>query len=128
MQIGDVISWERTFTREDIDTFTSISGDAGTHHVEPDEQGRLMVQGLLTATLPTKIGGDLNFIARELDFVFLRPVYAGDTIRCEVTLTELVAAERVTQLACTWSCKNQHGKEVMTGRGYGIVRPPAQRA
>ena len=26
----------------------------------PDEQGRLVIQGLLTATLPTKIGGDYS--------------------------------------------------------------------
>ena len=47
-----------------------------------------MVHGLLTATLPTKIGGDLNLIANEMIFRFHRPVFAGDTIRCEVTLTE----------------------------------------
>ncbi len=122
MQVGDVIVWERTFTIEDVDAFTRISGDAGTHHVAQDEQGRLMVQGLLTATLPTKIGGDLNFIARELDFQFLRPVYTGDTIRCEVSLTELTPTDRGTLLSCEWVCRNQRGKEVLTGRGHGIVR------
>jgi 3-hydroxybutyryl-CoA dehydratase len=35
------------------------------HHVTPDEKGRLMVHGLLTATGLTKIGGDMNFLARE---------------------------------------------------------------
>ncbi len=122
MQVGDVIAWERTFTTEDVDTFIRISGDAGTHHIEADAQGRLMVQGLLTATLPTKIGGDLNFIARELDFQFLRPVWTGDTIRCEVTLTELTPTDRGTLLACEWLCRNQHGKEVLTGKGHGIVK------
>ena len=50
MKIGDVITWERTFTREDIRPFNKVSGDEGVHHVTPDEQGRLMVHGLLTAT------------------------------------------------------------------------------
>ncbi len=126
MEVGDVIAWERTFTREDIDTFTRLSGDSGTHHVEPDEQGRLMVQGLLTATLPTKIGGDINFIARELTFQFQRPVFAGDTIRCEVTVTGLTTNERQTQLACEWVCRNQNGKEVMTGQGHGVIKPAAR--
>ena len=40
-----------------------------------------MAHGLFTATLPTKIGGDLNFIARELTFQFHRPVFAGDYSR-----------------------------------------------
>lgn len=122
MQAGDVIAWERTFTNQDVLTFTEISGDAGTHHVEPDKQGRLLVQGLLTATLPTKIGGDLNLLARELDFQFLKPVYTGDTIRCEVTLTEVTPTERGTRLSFTWSCRNRQGQEVLTGRGYGIVK------
>lgn len=65
MQIGDVISWQRTFTDEDIRLFAKLSGDEGEHHLVADEHGRLMAHGLLTATLPTKIGGDLNFIARE---------------------------------------------------------------
>ena len=60
MQIGDTISWERTFTETDIREFTRFSGDAGEHHLVPDEHGRLMAHRLLTATLPTKIGGDLN--------------------------------------------------------------------
>ena len=54
-----------------------------------------MVQGLLTATLPTKVGGDWNYIAREMNFEFLRPVFTGDTIRCEVTITQLEQADGV---------------------------------
>jgi len=50
MKIGEVITWERTFTEEDIRLFNRVSGDEGVHHVKPDEQGRLMVHGLLTAT------------------------------------------------------------------------------
>src|SRR5512143_1081546 len=102
MQVGDIVSWQRTFTEDDVRLFGSLSGDEGVHHVTPDDQGRLMVQGLLTATLPTKIGGDINFIARELTFQFQRPVFAGDTIRCEVTVTGLTTTERQTQLACEW--------------------------
>ena len=112
MQVGDVVSWQRTFTEEDIRLFGRLSGDEGVHHVTPDDQGRLMVQGLLTATLPTKIGGDLNFIARQMTFQFLRPVFAGDTVQCEVTIVGLEPAEQYTRLSCQCVCRNQHGKEV----------------
>ena len=122
MKSGDTLSWTRTFSEEDIRDFTRLSGDAGTHHLQPDEQGRLMAHGLLTATLPTKIGGDLNFIARELTFQFHRPVFAGDTITCEVTLTAVEPAEKYFKLSSKWVCRNQDGKEVMTGGGDGIVR------
>ena len=122
MQVGDVISWERTFTAEDIELFARLSGDEGEHHLVPDDKGRLMAHGLLTATLPTKIGGDINLIAREMTFAFHRPVFAGDTITCEVTLTEVEPAEKYFNLKSTWVCRNQDGKEVLTGGGSGVVR------
>ncbi len=126
MQVGDTLSWERTFTEEDIDLFTRLSGDAGTHHVERDQAGRLMVQGLLTATLPTKIGGDIDFIARELTFQFQRPVFAGDTIRCDVIVAELDVTDERILLSCRWVCRNQDGKEVMTGQGHGVIKNRAK--
>jgi 3-hydroxybutyryl-CoA dehydratase len=124
MQVGDVISWQRTFTAEDIRLFAGLSGDQGVHHLQPDEKGRLMAHGLLTATLPTKIGGDINLIAREMTFAFHRPVFAGDTISCEVTLTALEPEEKYFKVSSIWVCRNQDGKEVMTGGGDGIVRRP----
>ncbi len=122
MKVGDVTVWERTFTIDDVRLFGQVSGDQGIHHVELDEQGRLMVQGLLTATLPTKIGGDLNYIAREMVFEFLRPVFTGDTIRCETTITHFERVDGHTKMAARWVCRNQQGKEVMTGHTYGIIR------
>ena len=122
MQVGDVVSWQRTFTEEDVRRFGSLSGDEGVHHITPDDQGRLMVQGPLTATLPTKIGGDINFIAREMTFHFLRPVFAGDTVQCEVTIIGLEQAEQYNRLSCQWVCRNQYGKEVLTGQADGIIR------
>src|SRR2546423_7711676 len=125
MQVGDVMAWERTFGEEDVRLFGRLSGDEGVHHVAADEQGRLMVQGLLTATLPTKIGGDLNVIARAMVFEFHRPVFTGDTIRCEVTIAGLERVEGRTNMTATWVCRNQHGREVLTGHVHGVVRAPA---
>ncbi len=122
MQIGDVISWQRTFTDEDIRLFAKLSGDEGEHHLVPDEHGRLMAHGLLTATLPTKIGGDLNFIAREMTFQFHRPVFAGDTISCDVMLVELQIEEEFVRVISRWVCRNQYAKEVMTGEARGVIR------
>ena len=122
MKPGDTLSWKRTFTDEDIRVFARVSGDDGEHHHMPDEQGRLMAHGLLTASLPTKIGGDMNLIARELSFQFHRPVFSGDTIECIVTLLEATQADGYTDIDTEWRCTNQHGKEVMSGRGKGIIR------
>jgi 3-hydroxybutyryl-CoA dehydratase len=122
MQIGETLSWRRTFSEADIRLFAQVSGDEGDHHLAHDEKGRLMVHGLLTATLPTKVGGDMNFIAREMTFRFHRPVFAGDTLECVVILTAAEPGEGYTTVASEWRCTNQHGKEVMTGSASGIVR------
>ena len=122
MQAGDVIAWERTFTEQDIQQFAELSGDKGSHHITADDRGRVMAQGLLTATLPTKIGGDINFIAREMVFQFHRPVFAGDTIRCEVTIENLEEVEHYWNVTSTWVCRNQRGKDVMTGHAEGVIK------
>ncbi len=122
MQVGDVVSWQRTFTEEEIRAFARLSGDAGQHHLVPDEHCRLMAHGLLTATLPTKIGGDMNFIAREMTFEFHRPVFAGDTIECEVTLVRLESGDQYTRVEAQFVCRNQSGKEVMTGQTRGVIK------
>ncbi|WP_430194640.1 FAS1-like dehydratase domain-containing protein [Paenibacillus thiaminolyticus] len=122
IQINDVFTWERTFTKEDVLEFGRISGDQGRHHVEPDERGRVMVQGLLTASIGTKIGGDLNYIAREMISEFIRPVFTGDTITCEVTLTKIEQLEGVKKVEIKSIYRNQLGKEVLIGSSHGIIR------
>jgi 3-hydroxybutyryl-CoA dehydratase len=122
MEVGDISTWERTFTLDDVAQFAQISGDQGRHHMETDAQGRVLVQGLLTATLPTKLGGDIDFIAREMVFEFLRPVFTGDAIRCQNTVTSVEKQEKQTRMEISCICRNQAGKEVLTCRIRGLVR------
>lgn len=120
--VGEKIRFERLFTKEDVENFTKISWDEGDHHLEPDEEGRLVVQGLLTATLPTKVGGDHNVLARTMHFEFLRPVFTGDKIICEVTIDTLERKNNNrTAIVATFSCTNQHEKEVLKGNFAGVI-------
>lgn len=123
MKIGDIITFERTFTTKDVELFTEVSCDEGVHHITPDEQGRLVIQGLLTATLPTKIGGDANVLARTMNFEFIRPVFTGDTIKCEVEIQsyEWEESKKRTSIGATFTCKNQDGKEVLKGSFAGVI-------
>jgi 3-hydroxybutyryl-CoA dehydratase len=38
LKIGDIITFERTFTKREIELFTEISVDEGIHHITPDER------------------------------------------------------------------------------------------
>ena len=124
LEVGDRLSWTRTFTTDDVELFGRVSGDRGVHHVQPDAQGRLMVQGLLTATLPTKLGGDLNYLAREMLFEFLRPVFSGDTIDCVVTVSRVEKQPGRTYLEFEIVCTNQAGKVVLRAWTKGVVLDP----
>jgi acyl dehydratase len=126
MQVGDVISWTRAFTRQDVEAFTGLVLDRGRHHVEPDAQGRLMVHGLLTASLATRVGGALDYLAREMRFQFRRPVWTGDAIRCLVTITALEPARGGTRLEASMRCINQLSEIVMDGDTHGLIGRPLE--
>jgi 3-hydroxybutyryl-CoA dehydratase len=121
VELGGKSTWSRVFTVEDVRNFSEVSGDRGVHHVELDAEGRLMVQGLLTATLPTKLGGDLNYLAREMLFEFLRPVFTGDVIDCVSTATKAERQQGRTYLEFAISCTNQAGKEVLRASTKGVI-------
>ena len=88
----------------------------------PDEQGRLVIQGLLTATLPTKIGGNHNVLARTMNFEFLRPVFTGDTILCEVRIKKYEKQEnKRIVIEASFLCTNQNEKQVLRGNFAGVI-------
>lgn len=118
---GDVYTIERTFTEADVRRFAALSGDDQARHVEPDEDGRLLVQGLLTATLPTSIGSDLEVLAHRLDFRFRRPVYTGETITCEWRCAEVTERSDRLEVVGDVTCTNEAGDVVMTCVGEGYV-------
>lgn len=126
LKVGDVISFTRTFTTRDVELFTEISGDEGIHHRTPDEQGRLVIQGLLTATLPTKIGGDANVLARTMNFEFLRPVFTGDTITCYVEIEKYEPEKNRIAIVTSFHCINQIEKEVLKGSFAGVILTPVE--
>lgn len=125
VQEGQTFRWQRTFTERDVDDFARLSGDRGQHHLRKDEKGRILVHGLLTATLPTKIGGDLNYIARQMVFEFLRPVYVGDTVRVDGLVTEVHPEAGYLGVAVHFECHNQDGEKVLEGSSRGIIRSEA---
>jgi 3-hydroxybutyryl-CoA dehydratase len=122
---GQRSEWSRTFTADEILQFAELTGDRGAHHLTPDEQGRLMVHGLLTATLPTKLGGDMNYIAREMTFEFLRPVFAGEKILCVGLVEEVRAEPRRWAVRFTFEAENERGKVVLRGTSSGVIHRPA---
>jgi len=117
---GEVVTYERTFTESDVREFADLSEDRQPRHLDADEDGRLMVHGLLTATMPTKIGGDLEVLASHMEFDFRRPVYTGQTVRCRVELTDVTAGEARDEVRAAVTCIVA-GETVLTGAFEGVV-------
>lgn len=118
---GDTFTLERTFTEKDVVLFTEISNDRGEHHLKPDAKGRVMLQGLLTASLATQFGGSIDYLANEMVFRFVRPVFVGDTVRCDGECTEARDEPGRRWYAFKFAMKNQAGKEVLNGTVNGVV-------
>ncbi len=123
VQIGQQFTFRRTFTDGDVAIFCGVTGDYNPYH--QDELfareswfGRRNIPGLLTASMATHIGGMLGFLATEMSFQYLKPVYVGDTITCVCAVVEKDEEKR--QIACTVSYTNQDGVEVLKGSFRGF--------
>lgn len=92
LKIGDSFSLSRTFTEQEILGFASLTRDYNPVHF--DERfarakhlhGRIC-HGLLVASMISEIGGQIGWLASEMTFQFKKPVYPGDRIRCNLTIT-----------------------------------------
>ncbi|WP_224268883.1 MaoC/PaaZ C-terminal domain-containing protein [Haloprofundus salinisoli] len=117
---GESYTVERTFTPEEVDRFADLSGDTQPQHTDPDDEGRRMVHGLLTATLPTQIGGEHEVLAHTMEFTFSRPVYTGERVTCRWTYETV--EERADRYDLTAGVVCSHaGERVLSGSITGLI-------
>ena len=123
LQVGQIFTYRRTFTEGDVSLFIGVTGDINPYHQDGMFAGeswfeRRNIPGLLTASMATHIGGMLGFLATEMTFHYLKPVYVGDTITCVVTVLEKDEEKR--QFFCVVSYTNQDDIEVLKGNFRGF--------
>jgi acyl dehydratase len=120
--VGQEFSWARHIDRADIVAFAELTGDRGAHHTTENPDGKLMAHGLLTASLPTKLGGDIDFVARTMQFDFLRPVFDGDTLTCAGTVLKIGERDGARlPLELGFVVTREDGREVMRGNAHGFT-------
>ncbi|MEW6730344.1 MAG: MaoC family dehydratase [Acidobacteriota bacterium] len=123
LQTGQTFTFRRTFTDGEVAIFCGITGDYNPYHIDDtfvsgSWYGRRIIPGLLTASMITHIGGLLGFLAADMHFHYIAPVYIGDTVTCTVTIVEKDEAKRLVQ--ATGLCVNQHDKEVLKASFSGF--------
>jgi acyl dehydratase len=120
-QEGDERTYTRTFTTEEVRAFADLSNDEGYHHLVADEDGTVVVHGLLTATLPTKLGGEMDFLARTMEFEFPRPAYTGVAITCEATTESVEEREERYDVVFSFVCTDADERVVLRGESSGVI-------
>ena len=129
LRLGDSFSVSRTFTQQDTVSFANISQDFNPVHLdgrfarEKNFHG-LICHGLLVASLLTKIGGEIGWLASEMNFRYRKPVYFGETVECQFIITEIDENNRAKAEAVF---RNQKNEIVMEARLSGIVPSLAER-
>ena len=132
IEIGESASLSRTVTKQDIELFATVSGDANPTHLDEAfaKQAKfkgtvahgMFSAGLISSVLGNRLpGAGTVYLAQELRFA--APVYAGDTITVTVTASEKRPAERIVRFDCT--CINQDGQTVLDG--VATVIAPAEK-
>ena len=118
--IGSVMTHERVLSQQDIVAFSRLTGDRGVHHLT-DGPNPPIAQGLLVAALPTKLGGDLSFLARVMRLEFLLPVLAGQRVRTKVRVNDLFRGRRGWHALISSEVFNQKGELVLIGEVEGLL-------
>jgi 3-hydroxybutyryl-CoA dehydratase len=116
MHVGQTFTFRRTFTDGDVALFCGVTGDYNPYHqdepfAKENWYGRLAIPGLLTGSMLTHIGGLLGFLATEMSFEYLAPVFVGDTITCTVIIAEKYEEKR--RILASAEFVNQDGVEVL---------------
>jgi acyl dehydratase len=130
LETGDTFTLRRTFSEEEVEAFAGISRDYNPVHFDlryaetKGFEGRVC-HGLLVASMVTEVGGQLGWLASGMRFRFLRPVYIGETIQCELAIVEIGARGRARAEA---RFTNALGQVVLEGEVTGYVPGPEERA
>lgn len=133
-----IVTAARTITEADIVNFAGLSGDFNAIHTDAvyathDTFGQRVAHGLLVQSIATGLmvqsgvieGTVLAF--RELTVKFSLPVFIGDTIHVQASVTETKVFRRLGggNVTIKYSVINQEGKTVQRGDWIMLMKSRA---
>jgi phosphotransacetylase/acyl dehydratase len=135
IRIGESTSLSKAITKEDIELYGAVSGDANPVHFDEGvaraaryegiTAHSMLTAGLISNLLGNKLpGAGTVYLGQELRFQ--RPVLAGDTITVTVTAREKRPETHVVLFDC--ACADQKGETVLTGTAEVIAPSEKLRA
>ncbi|NIQ39293.1 MAG: acyl dehydratase [Proteobacteria bacterium] len=126
---GMVFRFSRTFTKRDVVQFGDITRDYNPVHYDKRFASTkrfqdLICHGLLVGGMICELGGQVGWLATGMAFHFLRPVYIGETITCEIEIREIDGRNSATAEAVF---TNSSGVEVLHASLTGYVPGSAEK-
>jgi acyl dehydratase len=123
LEAGDSFQTTRTFTHDDITHFAQISRDYNPVHFDvrfakARNFAAPICYGLLTASLVTEIGGQIGWLASDMNFRFKGPVYPGEKLSCSMRIT---AVDRRGRAKASVTITKHDGTTVIEAEIGGIV-------
>ncbi len=122
-RVGERVSFRRTLTEADVSLFIGVTWDVNPLHTDDVYAAgtrfkRRIVPGLLTASLLTHLGGLWAFMATDMRFQFLAPVFIGETLTAQAEVLQFDRDKWQVLLKC--ECTNQGGEVVLRGEVTGF--------
>jgi len=121
-EVGQHVSFTKTFTEDDMARFIEITGDVNPLHVDEEfarttQFGRRVLQGMLTASIFSTMVGMLlpgsGAIYRSQTLRFLLPVYLGETVTAHFVVRSIDRAKHRLEIDA-W-IENAAGQHVIEG-------------
>jgi acyl dehydratase len=117
---GDSFSFRREFSKEDTETFGDLTRDYNPVHYDR-RWAKLkrfkspICHGLLVGSMICEFGGQVGWLASGMNFKFIKPVYFGDSVMCQITIVKIEESGRAEAEALF---KNQNDEQV----GYAYLK------
>jgi 3-hydroxybutyryl-CoA dehydratase len=127
--VGQTASFSRTITEADVASFVALSGDKNPLHTDPvyaarTEFERPVVHGMLLGALCSALvgvhlpGKRALYLGQTLNFK--KPVYPGDTLMVEGTVTQKSTATHLVHIAIEM---HRGSEKVFDGVASVQIRP-----
>jgi acyl dehydratase len=129
LSVGDTFVVKRQFTEEEMLAFADVTRDYNPIHFEKrfsdvKNFNDRICHGLLVGGILTEVGGQIGWLASEMNFRFKRPVYFGDEIECTFTISEI---DERNQARAEVIYRNQDGTIVLEANVAGIIPGKPER-
>lgn len=112
VQEGSTLTWSRRYDEAELREYDALV------ERQPDAAG--MLPDLLVIAPLTKLGGDLNYLSRTMEWRHHRPVRSDETLTAELQVTRLDRQGDVVKIAFTARIR-AGGEVVLSGTSRGVV-------